>query len=223
MPQIRIVVRVGLLVLAAFLAPVMAVAGPSGLVRVVDADTIRVGGETVRLFGIDAPEIGQPCRRNGETFDCGRWAAAAVADAFSGRRAECDDRGLDRYGRTIAKCTVDGQDMGATIVLSGLAEAFRRYSDDYIGVEKEAVFQGRGIWSVEMARPSDFRDTGVTSASGAPSGGCAIKGNISSNGRIYHLPGQEHYAKTRISTAKGERWFCTEAEARAAGWRRARR
>jgi hypothetical protein len=41
--------------------------------------------------------------------------------------------------------------------------------------------------------------------------------------RIYHMPGQEHYARTRISAGKGERWFCTEAEAQAAGWRRARR
>jgi hypothetical protein len=50
-----------------------------------------------------------------------------------------------------------------------------------------------------------------------------IKGNVSSRGaRIYHMPGQQHYADTRISPNKGERWFCTEAQARAAGWRRAR-
>ena len=57
------------------------------------------------------------------------------------------------------------------------------------------------------------------------SGDCNIKGNISfSTGeRIYHVPGQEYYSKTRINTGNGERWFCSEAEARAAGWRRARR
>lgn len=55
-------------------------------------------------------------------------------------------------------------------------------------------------------------------------GSCNIKGNISLNTgqKIYHVPGQEHYSETRISTDKGERWFCSEAEARAAGWRRAR-
>lgn len=53
---------------------------------------------------------------------------------------------------------------------------------------------------------------------------CMIKGNISDYGeRIYHVPGGAFYGKTRISPAKGERWFCTEAEARAAGWRRSRR
>ncbi|QEX23800.1 hypothetical protein FRZ61_37390 [Hypericibacter adhaerens] len=50
---------------------------------------------------------------------------------------------------------------------------------------------------------------------------CNIKGNISFSGeRIYHVPGGEFYDVTRISLFKGERWFCTEAEAQAAGWRR---
>ncbi len=52
-----------------------------------------------------------------------------------------------------------------------------------------------------------------------PSDGCMIKGNISSSGRIYHVPGSDSYDKTRIDGSKGERWFCTEAEAKAAGWR----
>jgi hypothetical protein len=50
-------------------------------------------------------------------------------------------------------------------------------------------------------------------------GDCRIKGNISQNGRIYHVPGSASYDQTQIDTSKGERWFCTEAEARAAGWR----
>ncbi|UVC11712.1 hypothetical protein IHQ71_00360 [Rhizobium sp. TH2] len=57
-----------------------------------------------------------------------------------------------------------------------------------------------------------------------PLAGCAIKGNISYNGgeKIFHVPGQEYYAATNITHLKGERWFCSEAEARAAGWRKAR-
>jgi hypothetical protein len=55
-----------------------------------------------------------------------------------------------------------------------------------------------------------------------PGPGCFIKGNVSHNNgaRIYHVPGQQYYAKTKISPLRGERWFCTEAEARQAGWRR---
>lgn len=54
---------------------------------------------------------------------------------------------------------------------------------------------------------------------------CNIKGNISINTgeRIYHVPGQEHYWETKISPQYGERWFCSEAEAVAAGWRKAKR
>ena len=58
---------------------------------------------------------------------------------------------------------------------------------------------------------------------GSASGDCRIKGNISSSNRIYHVPGGQWYARTRIDTSKGERWFCSEAQARAAGWRRAKR
>lgn len=52
---------------------------------------------------------------------------------------------------------------------------------------------------------------------------CNIKGNVSTQGeRIYHVPGQKYYDDTRISASHGERWFCSEEEARAAGWRRSR-
>lgn len=53
----------------------------------------------------------------------------------------------------------------------------------------------------------------------SPAATCRIKGNISESGRIYHVPGSEWYERTQINPAKGERWFCTEAEAKAAGWR----
>jgi endonuclease YncB( thermonuclease family) len=57
------------------------------------------------------------------------------------------------------------------------------------------------------------------SPAAASSGGCLIKGNISENGHIYHVPGSRSYNATKIDESKGERWFCTEEEARAAGWR----
>ena len=59
---------------------------------------------------------------------------------------------------------------------------------------------------------------------GSNSTACSIKGNISLDGeKIYHVPGQEFYNATEIDPAYGERWFCTEAEARAAGWRKSQR
>ncbi len=57
-----------------------------------------------------------------------------------------------------------------------------------------------------------------------PGSGCNIKGNISidTGERIYHVPGQDYYAETRVSAWRGERWFCSEAEAWRAGWRKSR-
>ncbi len=50
---------------------------------------------------------------------------------------------------------------------------------------------------------------------------CLIKGNINSKGvRIYHPPGCKYYGSTVIDPKRGERWFCSEQEAVAAGWRR---
>lgn len=48
---------------------------------------------------------------------------------------------------------------------------------------------------------------------------CRIKGNISGGERIYHTPGSPYYDQTDIDVSIGERWFCSEREARAAGWR----
>jgi hypothetical protein len=63
----------------------------------------------------------------------------------------------------------------------------------------------------------------AASTSAEESGACNIKGNVSTRGeRIYHVPSQKYYDETRISPSHGERWFCSEEEARAAGWRRSR-
>ena len=67
-------------------------------------------------------------------------------------------------------------------------------------------------------------DSAVSFVAQSTSGACNIKGNVSvhTGERIYHLPGQEYYDETQIRTDHGERWFCSEAEARAAGWRRSK-
>jgi cold shock CspA family protein len=54
---------------------------------------------------------------------------------------------------------------------------------------------------------------------------CHVKGNISvsSGNKIYHLPGMEDYESTVIDEGGGERWFCSESEAIAAGWKKAPR
>ncbi len=206
------------------LLPVVVLAGPQGRVHVIDADTWDVAGQRVRLYGIDAPERDQTCQRtSGEIWECGAWATTQVRARYEGKSAECTALDTDRYGRIVARCQVGGQDVGRELVRAGLAFAYRRYAMDYDLDEKTAAINDTGLHASRVQDPAAFRAAGK--AAPQPSRqDCPIKGNISSKGkRIYHLPGQEHYARTRISTAKGERWFCSEAEARQAGWRRARR
>ncbi|WP_028955843.1 thermonuclease family protein [Sulfitobacter sp. 20_GPM-1509m] len=204
--------------------PVMAGAGEfSGPVRVIDADTIDVGTTRVRLHGIDAPEINQECKTaQGVAFECGRWAADQVRALFQNRLARCQQVDIDRYGRTVASCVVGDVDMGQEIVSLGLAFAYTRYSEAYVLDEKGAAVNDRGLHAMRVQSPAQFRAL-RTKGRSAPDPACVIKGNISKNGRIFHVPGQEFYDRTGIDTARGERWFCSAAEAQAAGWRPARR
>jgi endonuclease YncB( thermonuclease family) len=211
-----------LCILLLSILPVAAAAAPDGVLRVIDADTFDVGGVRVRLFGIDAPEIGQPCAADGVEWDCGSWARDLVRDRFEGQRARCEHQDIDHYGRVVATCVVNGVDVGAAIVGEGWAWAYRYYSSLYDLDEKAAAVAERGLWAVTVQRPSDYRSAPIVE-SATPDPACAIKGNISGNGRIYHMPGSQTYARTSINEAQGERWFCTAAEAESAGWRAVRR
>jgi endonuclease YncB( thermonuclease family) len=206
-------------------APSAQAEGITGHARVTDGDTLDLAGETVRLSGIDAPELHQSCARaDGTAWPCGDWARDRLAALTEGQHVTCAGDTRDRYGRLVATCTVAGRDIGAAMVAQGAAIAFRRYSSAYINEEKAALFAGTGVWQGGFQTPEAYRaalrDTAPTPQ---PDTACPIKGNISSSGRIYHLPGQEDYDATRIDTRRGERWFCSEDEAIAAGWRRARR
>lgn len=208
----------------AFAAPPVIASEINGTVRVIDGDTFDVAGSRIRLFGIDAPEQGQTCTsKQGRKWRCGSWVSAVVTHRFEGRPARCVAVDTDRYGRTVARCYVGGRDVAKLLVEDGLAFAYRRYSMDYDLDEKGAAVRAAGLHDSQFQAPAAFRQARTTGPT-APSAACAIKGNISTKGeRIYHSPGQRHYDRTRISRDKGERWFCSAADARAAGWRAARR
>ncbi|MEP5761148.1 MAG: thermonuclease family protein [Litoreibacter sp.] len=186
--------------------------------QIVDGDTVTQDGITYRLHGIDAPEYGQKCGNS----PCGKLAVEAMAVLARGKRLECDNRGSDGYGRTIAVCHADGLDIGAEMVRLGQAWAFVRFSDDYLALEALARTEGIGVWRGEAVAPWVYREQRWSSAQAqeqdAPEG-CPIKGNISQNGRIYHPPWSPWYSRTQINTGTGERWFCDEGEAVKAGWR----
>lgn len=207
-----------------------ALADITGPLRVVDGDTFAVGDIKIRLHGIDALEQDQKCGGKGSyLWPCGAWVTGEVRARYEGRWARCVKLDLDRYGRTVARCSVGGYDLGAALVESGLAFAYPKYSKAYVPHERRAARRRAGLHATGLSSPQAFRKMkrNVRNArimALAPDG-CVIKGNISYNGgqRIYHMPGQTWYGQTQISAPRGERWFCTEAEARAAGWRRAKR
>jgi endonuclease YncB( thermonuclease family) len=205
------------------LAAGAAAAGPQGPARATDGDTLVVGAVKVRLHGIDAPELAQRCGRGGGgDWDCGRAAAALLASLVAGREVTCEARDRDAYGRVVAACSAGGDDLGARMVADGLAWAYVRFSDAYVGAEAAARAAGRGIWGGSAEAAWDWRADALTTpvASRPAPAGCAIKGNVTAAGeRVYHTPGSPWYARTRIDESKGEAWFCDEAAARAAGFR----
>lgn len=201
----------------------------SGSGRVLDGDTLEIGRTRVRLHGIDAPESRQSCVADGRRWPCGERATRALASRIGSRTVNCEERDRDRYGRSVGVCREAGEDLNAWMVRQGWALAYRRYSRAYVAEESEARTARRGMWRGDFVKPWDWRRgerlAGITAASDNAAGGrCRIKGNIAQNGtRIYHMPGGQFYDRTRIDTSRGERWFCTENEARTAGWRRSRR
>lgn len=207
-----------------------------GRALVIDGDSMHVGLAEVRLHGIDAPEGVQTCLNNAKRWPCGRRAAQALRGLVEGRDVACDERDRDRYGRVVAVCWRGNVEVNAWLVANGWAMAYRRHSRAYIDEESAAEAGRRGIWIGEFEPPWDWREgerlrpstpepASETAALDRRTAQCNIKGNIShsSGKRLYHIPGDPDYANTRISAARGERWFCSEAEARAAGWRRAGR
>lgn len=202
-----------------------------GTARVVDGDTLVIADGDVRLFGIDAPELSQTCERNGQKWSCGQEAGRKLAELIAGRTVACAGQGTDRFGRTVARCRAGETDLNRLMVATGYAVAFRRYSQDYVSAEEAARVSRRGMWAGTFDTPEEVRHSEQSSLKlideksrgravvrAAPTSDCRIKGNRSRRGEwIYHLPGMPYYGGTRA-----KQMFCTQAEARAAGYRRSR-
>lgn len=208
-----------LTVLLALVPSVATAETVAGTARIIDGDTLVVDGRTVRLFGIDAPERGQSCHRNGAAWPCGDAAAGQLASLIDPAAVTCTGDEDDQYGRLVAVCTSNGFELNRTMVQYGWATAFRRYSDAYVAQELRARAERRGIWAGSFELPENHRAAQAPIQEAAPvrAGSCVIKGNRNRRGQwIYHLPGMPYYNATRA-----EEMFCSEEQARAAGYRRA--
>lgn len=121
-------------------------------------DTLRVLDDAnvqhkVRLQGIDAPERGQPF---------GTVARDRLAALTMGKAVAVHDDGRDKWGRTLGRIEVEGQDVNRQMVAEGLAWHYVRYSDDagLAAAEREARAAGRGLWrDREPVPPWEWRAT----------------------------------------------------------------
>lgn len=202
--------------------------------RAVDGDTIELeSGETVRYIGVDAPESVHP-RKPLECF--GVESAKKNAELVESKavRLERDVSERDRYGRLLRYVYIGEMFVNEELIRQGFAYAVTyppdvRYQERLREAERDARAAGRGLWSGCGRQPEVLSATAPPAAAPAPlpspdmTGVCAIKGNIAASGeKIYHVPGCGSYEKTKIDAARGERTFCSESDALAAGWRKAR-
>jgi endonuclease YncB( thermonuclease family) len=211
-------------------AEMAAAASPNmleGRAIVIDGDTIEIHGERVRILDIDAPESRQTCTaQDGSEWRCGQKAALALSDWIGAKPVTCATTEKDQYGRWLSRCSVDGADMAGWLARYGWAVPYRDCKCEVVRTASDAARNEQaGIWTAEFQMPWEWRAADKAQAASPLDalGSCVIKGNISKSGeRIFHVPGNRYYDKTIIDERSGERWFCSESEAIAAGWRPAK-
>lgn len=130
----------------------------SGQASVIDADTLEIHGERIRLIGVDAPESGQKCLdAKGKFQRCGSIAANALDSFIAGNPVTCQAEDRDRYDRLLATCTVRGQSIQTWLVSNGHALAYRAYSTAYVATERQAQRAKAGVWAGRFVPPWDWR------------------------------------------------------------------
>ncbi|MBT4938499.1 MAG: thermonuclease family protein [Rhodospirillaceae bacterium] len=130
----------------------------TGIPKITDGDTIRIGNTRIRLHGIDAPETKQTCTAGGKEWRCGWEATNALANIVGRHWVACTKRDIDRYGRIVAVCRAGPINLSAWMVVNGWAVAYRRYSKDYVRDEEAARVAGKGLWRGEFEMPWEWRN-----------------------------------------------------------------
>lgn len=218
----------------------------SGIPRIVSGESVVIGKTRVRLAALAAPSPEQLCLdAAGARWSCGLSARDELAGHVDKKPWSCQALRTDSYGRTVAKCSVDGEDIGKWLVRSGWAVAVTRFGHDYAADETAARANKAGLWAGAFIAPPEWRRRNkqapvlgsvdvapasrITlmrgrSASSPPSPDCAIKGHVNRSGTcIYHMPGGRWYARISMVPENGDRWFCSREEAELASCRETRR
>jgi endonuclease YncB( thermonuclease family) len=127
----------------------------SGDAVVNDGDTLTIGGERIRLRGIDAPEYDQTCGAPEATYPCGRRSAEALRVLVGDRPVACVGSSRDRYRRLLAICRVGETELNRSLVTDGWAVSFGGYQAE----EDDARAGGRGLWASRFDMPQTWRRT----------------------------------------------------------------
>ncbi len=203
------------------------------IVSVVDGDTVKISvdgkTETFRLIGMDTPETVDP-RKEVQCF--GVEASNKAKELLLGKkvRIETDPTQgtYDKYNRLLAYIyRDDGLFYNKYMIEQGYAHEYTydtpyKYQTDFKNAQKQAEVSKAGLWSPNTCNGDTTKASITTPIQTNNTDSCTIKGNIgSSKEKIFHVVGCRSYNQTVIDESKGEKYFCSEQEALAAGWRKA--
>ena len=125
-----------------------------GPFHVIDGDTLAVGGERLRLQGMDAPELDQTCEDGrGRPWACGEEARRLLMRLVAGGETECLGRERDKYRRLLVRCRSGATSVNGTLVRQGLAVASGRYAQEQVAARRERL----GLWAGPFESPRDWR------------------------------------------------------------------
>ena len=137
-----------------------------GIAKVIDGDTIIIDKKKIRLFGIDAPELSQYCKKPWiqfnfitlyKKYNCGLVAKEKLKKIISKNKIKCEGEKYDRYKRLIAICYKKKLDLNNWMVKNGLAVNYTKYSKKYISSEIQAKREKLGLWKGQFDKPWEWR------------------------------------------------------------------
>lgn len=129
-----------------------------GLARAIDGDTLKIRNKRIRIWGIDAIEAAQKCRRNGAAWNCAEEAVNALRKRVRGQSIACRPIHKDQFDRVVAKCFLRGDDLGSWLVQNGWALDYKEYSmGAYNSLQREAQKKRLGIWQGTFELPWNWR------------------------------------------------------------------